>query len=79
MKEEETMTELLENPSYRPTADWRRQIGETVVIRGAGRVVRIGTVDDIMPDGSGLWLAADGPIPRAYFHKGDGLELCVDE
>lgn len=60
---------------FRLSTDWQCQAGEIVEIRNSGNVVRRGIVEAVMPDGSGLWLAANGTDHRAYFHKEIGLEL----
>lgn len=62
---------------FRLSADWQCQAAEIVEIRSSGNVVRRGVVEAVMPDGSGLWLAANGTDHRAYFHKETGLELWV--
>ena len=62
---------------FRLSTDWLCQIGDTVEIRIGSEAVRRGVVEAVMPDGSGLWLAANGTDHRAYFHKETGLELWV--
>lgn len=59
----------------RLAADWLCRIGEIVEIRNGEEVIRRGIVEAEMPDGSGVWLAANGADHRAYFHKEIGLEL----
>jgi len=39
---------------------WQNLIGALVEVRKDGGVVREGLVDDVMPDSSALWIAADG-------------------
>ncbi|MCO4255949.1 hypothetical protein NG696_12005 [Pseudarthrobacter sp. HLT1-5] len=52
-------------------------MGDIVEIRSNDRVVRRGIVEEEMPDGSGLWLAADAADRREYFHKDLGYELWI--
>ncbi|MGN7150675.1 hypothetical protein ACTHQ6_16945 [Arthrobacter sp. SAFR-179] len=61
----------------RPTADWQSRVGDVVEIRSNVRVIRRGIVEEEMPDGSGLWLAADATEHRQYFDKDLGYELWV--
>ncbi|MDQ0733317.1 hypothetical protein [Arthrobacter sp. B1I2] len=61
----------------RRTVDWQSHVGDVVEIRDNTRVVRRGIVEEEMPDGSGLWLAADATDRREYFHKDLGYELWV--
>lgn len=62
---------------FRPADDWQRRVGEIVQIRNGDAIVRQGRVEDEMPDGSGVWLAANGTDQRAYFHKETGTELWI--
>jgi hypothetical protein len=52
-------------------------VGDIVEIRRNEDVVRRGIVEEEMPDGSGLWLAADVTDRREYFHKDLGYVLWV--
>ena len=61
----------------RPTVDWQSHIGDIVEIRSNARVVRRGIVEEQMPDGSGVWLAADATDHRKYFQNDLGYELWV--
>lgn len=36
---------------------------------------RVGLVDDVMPDASGVWLAADGIRSREFIEKAQGYSL----
>lgn len=47
--------------------DWNRLTGATVEIRRNGELIRTGTVDDVMPDSTALWLAADSSHPQAIY------------
>ncbi|MCI9870462.1 MULTISPECIES: hypothetical protein [Micrococcaceae] len=61
----------------RQTASWQNHVGDIVEIRRNEDVVRRGIVEEEMPDGSGLWLAADVTDRREYFHKDLGYVLWV--
>jgi hypothetical protein len=56
-----------------PAADWHRLVGLQVELRRPEGDVRSGIVDAVMPDGSGLWLAADGANLRTYIHNDGDL------
>jgi hypothetical protein len=47
--------------------DWSLLINAMVEIRQNGQVIRTGFVEDVMPDSSVLWLAADHDNPRQMF------------
>lgn len=64
--------------SLQPVTDWHRSPGEVVEVRISDYVQRRGTVDQAMPDGTGLWLAADGAFLRTYIHRGENLELWAE-
>jgi hypothetical protein len=52
--------------------------GVVVEVRSQGELYRIGEVDDVMPNGSGLWLAAEGGRGREYVDKVPGLDIWAD-
>lgn len=56
---------------------WQDRVGEIAEIRRDEYIVRRGIIEEVMPDGSGLWLAADLNRGREYFHKDLGFELWV--
>jgi hypothetical protein len=58
--------------------DWRCLEGEVVELCRNGALIRTGTVDAVMFDGSGLWLAAKGADPRVYVDKNDGIEIWAE-
>lgn len=62
---------------YRAT-DWRLREGDVIELRRNGTVIRRGTVDAVMYDGSGLWLAATGADHRKFLAKDDSLEVWVE-
>lgn len=56
--------------------EWRGcRIGDVVEIRRGDTLVRRGVLETEMPDGSGIWIAADGVATRSFFHIDNGLEL----
>ncbi|MDR6688643.1 hypothetical protein J2Y41_004238 [Arthrobacter sp. 1088] len=54
---------------------WKTVIGEKVEVWLEGEMYRHGLVDDVMPDGSGLWLASEGPFHREYVDVASGFEV----
>jgi hypothetical protein len=57
--------------------DWSRLIGTPVEIRKDFTIVRVGIVDDAMPDSSALWLAADSTHGRAIFAAAEGYQVWI--
>ncbi|MFP3581300.1 hypothetical protein SB659_17165 [Arthrobacter sp. SIMBA_036] len=58
--------------------EWRAcRIGDVVEIRSGETLVRRGVLESEMPDGSGIWIAANGVTTRSFFHKDNGMELWV--
>jgi hypothetical protein len=75
---------MTSNPQYPEMAlnsvsDWCRTPGEIVEIRSGDKVLRRGQVDATMPNGTGLWLSADGAHLRTYIDKDDGFELWAEQ
>jgi hypothetical protein len=64
-------------PQSKGTSGWSRLRGQ-IQVHSAGRILRRGKVDDVMPDGSGIWLAAEGVNPRAYLHNDGEIQLSVE-
>ena len=62
---------------YRHDA-WQNLIGALVEVRKDGAVVREGFVDDVMPDSSVLWIAADGFTGRVLIEAAEGYEMWVE-
>ena len=56
-------------------SDWQRTRGQHVEIRRNGETVRTGTVDAVMPDGSILWISAQGVYTRTLVERADGNEV----
>jgi hypothetical protein len=50
---------------------WVPHEGETVELRRYWVRFRTGTVETVMPDGSGFWVEASGADRRQYVHIGD--------
>lgn len=71
------VTALSRTGPARQAAVWQNRVGDVVEIRQNEHLVRRGIVEEEMPDGSGLWLAADATDCREYFHKDLGFELWV--
>ena len=64
-------------PVRAKAAIWQNRVGRLAEIRRNEDIVRRGIIEEEMPDGSGLWLAADVIDRREYFHKDLGFELWV--
>ncbi|BCW44899.1 hypothetical protein [Arthrobacter sp. StoSoilB5] len=60
-------------PLLRP---WAVRPGDAVELRRCGASIRQGTVETIMPDGSGFWIGAHGPDQRLFVDVHDD-ELAV--
>lgn len=58
--------------------DWTLLLGAKVEVRRGKRTVRVGFVDDVMPDSSAIWIAFDGVQPRALYDAGSGYEVWVE-
>jgi hypothetical protein len=55
--------------------DWQRVLGQYVEVRRSGELVRIGTVDHVMPDSSILWISAAGPYQRQMVERAEGYQV----
>lgn len=55
--------------------DWQRTVGQFVEVRCHGRFVRAGTVDDVMPDNSILWISFDGTHRREMYERVEGYQI----
>lgn len=55
--------------------DWQRALGQQVEIWRAGKLVRKGTVEHVMPDNSLLWISAEGISSRQMVSRHDGYEV----
>lgn len=61
-----------------PRDEWHRLTNAPVEIRRRGEVIRRGTVEDVMPDSSVIWLAADHENPRTLFEASEGFEVWLE-
>lgn len=61
--------------SLQRCTEWRSVLGAIVEVRLGMSVYRVGLVDDVMPDASGIWLAADGFHSRKFIEKSQGYSL----
>ncbi len=55
--------------------EWHVLKGQVVEVRHNCRPYRRGWVEDSMPDGSGLWLAAYGSAGRELIWQGEGYSI----
>jgi hypothetical protein len=67
----------LNRATPRKHGDWSLLINALVEIRQNGQVIRTGFVEDVMPDSSVLWLAADAVHPRQMFEAAQGHQVWV--
>lgn len=58
--------------------EWRRLTNTPVEIRRLGEMIRRGTVKDVMPDSSVIWVAADHENPRTLFEASEGFEVWLE-
>lgn len=63
--------------SYRHDA-WEHLRGALVQVRKNGTVLREGLVEDVMPDSSALWIAADGLAGQVLIEAAEGHEVWVE-
>lgn len=49
--------------------DWTGLAGQVVCIRKKGRLIRVGQVEAVTPNGELLWLQQEGVEPRTLFQK----------
>lgn len=61
--------------SLQPCTEWRLVQGAIVEVRLGRCLYRVGLVDAVMPDDSGIWLAADGIHSREFIEKARGYSL----
>ena len=62
---------------YRHDA-WRDLLGAVVEVRQNGTFIRQGLVEDVMPDSSAIWIAADGLTGRVLIEAVEGHEVWVE-
>lgn len=69
------MVPAIQGAALYPADDWRVLAGAVVEVRMGHKLYRRGLVDDVMPDGSGLWLASEGADPREFILRDDGYRV----
>jgi hypothetical protein len=67
----------LNRATLRRHYDWSLLINALVEIRRNGQLIRTGFVEDVMPDSSVLWLAADRTNARQMFEACQGHQVWV--
>lgn len=65
-------TEWMTDPMPPEGPDWATLSRQFVEARRGSGIYRRGYVDDVMPDGSGLWMAADGILGRELIWREQG-------
>ena len=63
---------------YRCT-EWHRLVGARVEVRRNGTAIRVATISEAMPDGSAVWLSAEGVEARMFIDAYSGYEICVED
>lgn len=64
--------------AFREQRDWAMlRRGQAVELRRGNTLIRRGTVDDLTPDATMLWLSHHGAENREIIHPGDGYQLWV--
>lgn len=64
-------------PAYRHE-NWSQLVGAFVEVRVNKQCLRTGYVEEVMPDSSALWLAANELDSRTLFAKIEGYEVWVE-
>lgn len=72
-----TKTEAPTEPSrpWQPIDDWTTLNGQNIEIHRDGSVIDRGCVDDVMADGSALWLTFDGASGRRIIERQAGTYI----
>jgi hypothetical protein len=68
-------TECTAEPARPEGPEWQMFAGEFVEIYRDGDIYRRGRVDTTMPDGSGLWMAAEGVLGRELIWREEGFTV----
>lgn len=55
--------------------DWKRALGHYVEVRRFGEIVGTGTVEEVMPESSILWISAEGAFLRYMVERAEGYEV----
>lgn len=73
LKRGKTVDAETDIPSQQPVRalKWVPSAGDPVELRQDGTTVRTGFAESIMPDGTGFWIAAQGPDLRMYIPLDD--------
>ncbi|MDI2037294.1 hypothetical protein [Paenarthrobacter nitroguajacolicus] len=59
-------------------SEWEVLVGAFVEVRHQGLVVRRGIVEEAMPNGSAIWITAEGTLPRKIYEKTEGFLIYVE-
>ena len=65
-------------PRMRRTDEWESLAGRVVDVHLDNDLHRRGIVEDVMPDSSGLWIAAQGSCSREFVDKASGYTVWTD-
>lgn len=65
-------------PGMRRTDEWESLAGTVVDVHLDNDLHRRGMVEDVMPDSSGLWIAAQGSWSREFVDKASGYTVWTD-
>lgn len=63
------------DPMPPESPDWATLSRQFVEVRRGSEIYRRGHVDDTMPDGSGLWMAAEGILGRELIWREQGFTV----
>jgi hypothetical protein len=59
--------------------EWQFLRGAFVEVRVNGQPIRSGVVDDVIEDGSAVWINGHWPETRKYVEKSAGIAIWTDE
>jgi hypothetical protein len=65
------------DPMLPESPDWATLSRQFVEVRRGSEIYRRGHVDDTMPDGSGLWMAAEGVLGRELIWREQGFTVGI--
>jgi hypothetical protein len=66
-------TQCTTGPRLAEEPEWQTLDGEIVEMRRGKHLYRRGRVEASMPDGSGLWMQAEGPLGRELIWRAEGF------
>ena len=72
-------SDISSGATLRFVEEWQQLEGLLVELRFGGVTQRRGRVDTVMPDASGLWLAAHAAGRRTFVDQASGYEIWVSE